>query len=838
MRCKLLVLAIGAAAVAAPSAHDAHADPCGMVPPLIVPQGEIAIKRVGAQKTFVSHVRGVETMVLRPGFKGKVDEFGMLIPFPNPPAIRKVDDDIFAHIAAAVEPPEVVAHVWNRRRMRRSVPASRGAGKASADESAGEDGLSFNTVRVVNREAVGMYDVAVLEAGSSVALKRWMDDNGFRYPNGMDRVTQEYVDAGWFFVAVKTQVGQKDGVNPRPGMRKANAKLPAGADFNGHVQAMGFRFKTKELVVPMRLSAFNAGELRNIVYVLTDQPSRIERLPKRFVVRQISGRELYRNLTGPLPLRIFGGTFKDLNQWQRTNLKTQRKSDRFNGLAKDMFAGDMLAVRLGRLANPVEEKEKELLAIGESLGLRGKNIDNLHRAELAKMQGAAERTALRGIRNLHMTVIDGTFEREVLADDNLTFARYRMPGHRNNVESYDATRAAPGGKRGGILYRASVDFLETQMGPNADRAASLDDDAPRPWWVGGGIGLGVVVMLGGFVFGRRRSAALLAALIAAGITLPAVSAGAQSAGRSALIAQLENPKEARGAAAQLARMGDRAVDDLVDYVVDSTNLSARGWAIVALGEIGGHRVDAALTALHTQSAQPMLVRTWAAAARLEIARGADELLALAPLAGQFPALGRPLGRRLVAELGSKRGANRAAVMLEAVTRVPSIAAAIQAEMLKLPSRDLVSAMISGKDNNIRRMAASYVATVAQTRKDIPRSVVRALRFDARADAPPWGTSMALFIPGLTWDKANARALVEQLLRWHLWADINSQPNIQNQIHNNLRSVALVRVAGYRNPGWNPIGTVEWLRIWRDAAGDAAVRKILREQKALDRYRNL
>ena len=61
---------------------------------------------------------------------------------------------------------------------------------------------------VVKREAIGMYEVAVLEAGSAAALKRWMDDHGYKYPDGMDKPCEEYVESGWCFVAVKTKVGQ------------------------------------------------------------------------------------------------------------------------------------------------------------------------------------------------------------------------------------------------------------------------------------------------------------------------------------------------------------------------------------------------------------------------------------------------------------------------------------------------------------------------------------------------------------------------------------------------------------------------------------------------------
>ena len=55
---------------------------------------------------------GVETFVIRPGFHGNVEEFGMLIPFPNPPALRKVPDAIFSQLANAVDPPEIVVYAY------------------------------------------------------------------------------------------------------------------------------------------------------------------------------------------------------------------------------------------------------------------------------------------------------------------------------------------------------------------------------------------------------------------------------------------------------------------------------------------------------------------------------------------------------------------------------------------------------------------------------------------------------------------------------------------------------------------------------------------------------
>src|SRR3954470_19146971 len=107
-----LILAC-ALALALPAAI-AAADPCGMVPPIYTGPG-VPITRVGPQRTYVFYKDGVETYVIRPGFQGKVDEFGMLIPFPSPPALRKVPDEIFPQLAAAVEPPEVIIDLNPRR---------------------------------------------------------------------------------------------------------------------------------------------------------------------------------------------------------------------------------------------------------------------------------------------------------------------------------------------------------------------------------------------------------------------------------------------------------------------------------------------------------------------------------------------------------------------------------------------------------------------------------------------------------------------------------------------------------------------------------------------------
>jgi hypothetical protein len=438
----------------------ASADPCGMVPPIYSGGQLPSLARIGEQKTFVFYKDGIETFVIRPGFSGKVDDFGMLIPFPTPPAIRKVPDNIFDHIAAAIDPPEVVVDLTPNRVT--VLLTSSGHFYSSRAEHAL---LAFDSVRVIREEAVGMHEVAVLEAGSAAALQRWMDDHGYKYPTGMDKACQEYVDDGWCFVAVKTRVGRKRGVDPQPGQRAVDASLPPGSEFDGNVQAMGFRFHSKEFVVPMKLSAFNEGKLNNIVYLLTDSPKRIRSIAEEYVVRQIPGNELYRNVVSLLPLRIIGGTRADISDEHWKNLTAQRDPAPHNGLAAELFASDLLAAREKRLSHRHEESEKELLRIGEWFDLRGPEIDTLNRQAYTAERQQVVRKALEDLQSMTMTVVDGDFPRETLAKENLTFADFEMPAERNLATVYDAKLMAPAPRKSGIvLVAAPPESTSAQVG--------------------------------------------------------------------------------------------------------------------------------------------------------------------------------------------------------------------------------------------------------------------------------------------------------------------------------------------------------------------------------------
>jgi hypothetical protein len=307
---------------------------------------------------------------------------------------------------------------------------------------------------VLNQEAVGMYEVATLAAGSADALKRWMDEHGFTYPKGMDEVVNEYVKLRWVFVAEKTKVGSKGNADPKPGMKKVSAALPEGASFDGFVQAMGFRFKVAAPSLPMRLSPFNEGENHQVVYFLTDGPIRFDGLDTAFVKRQVPGWRLLKNVTHLLPLRILGGTPAQVTKQMRESLKPQRDPKPHNGHAKDLFASDLLALKSGQLSLDFEEKEKELLRIGEALDIRGPEIDALHEAHLDVERDKAAHQALGSLEGYTMTVFDGAFPLDYLKAHDLTVSRFTMSSKTNTRLAYDAKNDGPGYDPGGIRWEA------------------------------------------------------------------------------------------------------------------------------------------------------------------------------------------------------------------------------------------------------------------------------------------------------------------------------------------------------------------------------------------------
>lgn len=821
---QLLMLTVSVAACVV-FAASCSADPCGMVPPMHI-QGPAAVERIGLQKTYVFYKDGIESFVIRPGFRGRVEDFGMLIPFPTPPALRKVPDETFAQIAAAIDPPEVVVDLTPRE-WEASVMADAAAPTAFNEGAFGRD---EQKVVVLKQEAVGMYEVAVLEAGSAAALNQWMTDHGYRYPDGMDDVCNDYVNDGWCFVAVKSRVGNQQGVDPRPGQKTVDASLPAGAQFDGHVQGMGFRFRSDELVVPMRLSAFNEGDMHNVVYLLTDQPMKAEDMPAGHVVRQLEGSQLLNNLTQQLPLRIIGGDYDDIPEAQRRSLKARRDPQPHNGIAKVLFAGDLAAATAGQLTHHHEELEKELLAIGEHLNLRGPELDVMHDQTLDGEREEIADAAIRELEGMTMTVIDGDFDREVVAADNLHFTSFRMNPERNSSVNYNARLFGPGPSGSADVSTAAVATVDPEHGLVILQPVS-GPSSRRQWLLATAAAVTAIFLMIWWLVRRRKAALLL--LFCFGLASNCVAQSSQNVSSSqqestdqsvvsGLLDELQNGPDRAAALLPVEQLRSDQVEALAEAARKSDQVERRGWAIVCLGR---HPSEGARTALEELSEQsnghPQLVRCWATAVLIERVESVADLQPYSARCSQLPALKRPLRMKLEVLLSSQKA--NPEDLLKLTGADPQLQQIVAPFILQTDPKQLARVLLTAAEQTVRQQAAAWLATMKQRGiEGVNSAVIDQLRFQQDAQAVPWQDG-PLYVPGINWTKEDATALVSELTAWWVWCEATDRPDEISKIHTNVNSWQLMQAAGYSSV---PSTLMQWLEVWQTTIGDEQMQQLM------------
>jgi hypothetical protein len=562
------------------------------------------------------------------------------------------------------------------------------------------------------------------------------------------------------------------------------------------------------------LSAFNEGDTRNVVYILSDTPQRIDHIPRGYIQRQIAGEQLYMNLTKPLPLRIIGGGFIDIPGWRMQNLATERNPQPHSGLALELFASDLLAARTKRLSHEFEELEQQLLEIGERLGLRGQELDNYHHEALTEARDMTLKNALENIKRMTLTVVDGDFSRDVLARDNLTFSTFAMPSARNAAKFYDAKLYGPAPARDGKLFDSGA----------------LDKGRVRRVM----LPLGALVV--GFLFLNRRanrnrrlrgSARTMWSIVVLTSMLSTLAVTVSARERvSQLINRLDNTENIDATVDQLIALGDQAVKPLLDEAANGQELASRGWAIVALSEIGGDEAFRGLARIHNDGSEATLVRTWAAAARVSMAEDLGELMEVARLANELPPLNRPVGQRAI-ELVSSGASMSVESMVEMTVQSPQLQQALVQPIISGGPKPLIEVMLTAQNQQVRWTATSYLATLAQQGDEsVADAVIVAYRYKRSAEALPWQGG-PLYIPGINWEKHDAIRLTENLTKWLLFCERQRRDGEERQVLNNIRSWQLANVAGYDMAGTRDAAS--WYETWGRTFGKNSLKRIFQEQ---------
>ena len=262
------------------------------------------------------------------------------------------------------------------------------------------------------------------------------------------------------------------------------------------------------------------------------------------------------------------------------------------------------------------------------------------------------------------------------------------------------------------------------------------------------------------------------------------------------------------------------------------DLSERGDAILALAEHPNPEANAILDDILAFANAPLIVRSWAAAARINRARTMDELAALVQLANTYPAAARPLEMRVNALSADADGP---VSLLEIAARVPSFQSILGPAILGMGVGPLMDVLLTHQDNGVRRLAAGFVGGLFNQGSAAEASreeVMNAYRPPPRARVVTWRGG-ALYVPQLRWDREEAIMMMNHLVEWHLVCDVLGLTAEKQQVYNNLRSVGLWRQAGMRrNPSTD---TRQLLRQWGEVVGQSRIKAMLSRQGVRSEY---
>jgi len=234
-------------------------------------------------------------------FKGNLKDFAMVVPVPvvlEKKDIKVVDQTIFNTLNEYSKPRLVEYYDQNpcakyeydmlqgKAAMNEVVVSGFGAFSKDSEK---------HKVTIEAKYIVGEYDILILSATESSALKTWLDDNGYKIPAGADEVLEPYIKSNLKFFVVKVN-------------EKEKKKLPGN-----YLRPIQISFNSPKFMLPIRLGMANAdGDQDMIVYAFTKK-GRIETTN-------------YRTLSLPtgknIPLFVkdnFGNFYANLfqNQWNK-----------------------------------------------------------------------------------------------------------------------------------------------------------------------------------------------------------------------------------------------------------------------------------------------------------------------------------------------------------------------------------------------------------------------------------------------------------------------------------------------------------------------------------------
>lgn len=207
-------------------------------------------------------------------FKGDFKDFAMVVPVPTvlqKSDIKVVNQQIFTTLNEYSQPRLVEYYDENpcqQNNLDEAVVQRSMSGRAPGLRMMAKSDMEYKKVKIEAQYIVGEYDILILSATESSALKTWLNDNGYKIPAGADEVLEPYIKSNLKFFVVK--VNEAELIKLRRTNSSPNGGGKGGGLPGNFLRPIQISFTSPKFMLPIRLGMANAdGDQDMLVYAFT-----------------------------------------------------------------------------------------------------------------------------------------------------------------------------------------------------------------------------------------------------------------------------------------------------------------------------------------------------------------------------------------------------------------------------------------------------------------------------------------------------------------------------------------------------------------------------------------
>ncbi len=196
-------------------------------------------------------------------FQGKVKDFAMVVPVPTPIEREQLhigDMKHVDHLDAFTVPRLVEYHDENpcedRRRYREDAMVPRAAVESAPGKA--KKGAKDLGVTIEASYTVGEYDILILSAKQSTGLITWLNQEGYRIPQGAEPVVESYLKQNMKWFVAKVNLAEHDKLG------------------GGKLRPIQVAYESPKFMLPIRLGTVNADGPQDLIAYVITKSGRVE----------------------------------------------------------------------------------------------------------------------------------------------------------------------------------------------------------------------------------------------------------------------------------------------------------------------------------------------------------------------------------------------------------------------------------------------------------------------------------------------------------------------------------------------------------------------------------